>query len=249
MSEEIKIKSLLVANHILAVIGLVYGSWSWLWLTLIGWILFGKVGGEIGFHRYFAHKSFTTSRFKENILILFGIFNCFGSHLNWVGVHRKHHATADHDEDPHSPEKNGMLNNWLTIWKPFVIERKYVKDLLQNKLNVWVHRNYFKIVLGTMVVLGLINWQIPVYLICMSSVITFHSAGLVDTICHKFGYRNFETDDRSHNNTWVNILTLGSGLHNNHHADPSNWSNKVKPNEWDMPGWIIKNILMEKHAN
>jgi len=182
-------------------------------------------------------------------LIVFGIFNCFGSHLNWVGVHRKHHATADYDEDPHSPQKNGMLKNWLTIWKPFVIERKYVKDLLQNRMNIWVHRHYFKIVLGTMAVLALIDWQIPVYLICMSSVITFHSAGLVDTICHRFGYRNFDTDDHNHNNTLVNVLTLGRGLHNNHHADPSNWSNKVKSGEWDLPGWIIKNLLMEKHAN
>jgi stearoyl-CoA desaturase (delta-9 desaturase) len=246
MSEELKIKSLIVGNHILALAGLIFGNWNFLWLTLVGWILFGKVGGEIGFHRYFAHKSFITKKWKENILIFLGVFNCFGSHINWVGVHRKHHDVSDHDEDPHSPEKNGMLNNWLTLWKPFIVERKYVKDLLMNKLNIWVHRNYFKIILISMGLLALLNWQIPVYLICMSSVITFHSAGMVDTFCHKFGYRNFDTDDKSHNNTFVNILTLGSGLHNNHHADPTNWSNKVKKWEIDFPGWIIKTILMEQ---
>ena len=77
MSEELKIKSLIVGNHILALAGLIFGNWNFLWLTLIGWILFGKIGGEIGFHRYFAHKSFITKKWKENILIFLGVFNGF----------------------------------------------------------------------------------------------------------------------------------------------------------------------------
>jgi len=91
----------------------------------------------------------------------------------------------------------------------------------------------------------LISWQIPVFLISASSLITIHSAGLVNALCHRYGYRNFKTKDNSTNNTFINIITLGSGLHNNHHADPMNYSNKVKNYEFDFPAWIIEKFLIE----
>ena len=61
MSYEYKLKLILLANHILAVVGLVYAGWQWLGLSLVGWIMFGKVGGEIALHRYLSHNSFKTS--------------------------------------------------------------------------------------------------------------------------------------------------------------------------------------------
>jgi stearoyl-CoA desaturase (delta-9 desaturase) len=75
----------------------------------------------------------------------------------------------------------------------------------------------------------------------------FHSSSiLVDIVSHKWGYRNFETNDNSRNNTWVNILMLGSGLHNNHHANSSSPYYGVKKWEWDLPGQFIKYFLIKK---
>ena len=92
----------------------------------------------------------------------------------------------------------------------------------------------------------LIDWRIAVFLISVPAVVTFHSAGLVNVFCHKWGYRHYDTPDHSTNNTWVNFLTLGSGLHNTHHAKPMSWDNRVKWWEIDLPAVIIKYLLINE---
>jgi len=243
MSTAYKIKLILLFNHIALAIGLLNSSPLWLLITLIGWIAFDKVGGEIGLHRYFSHKSFKTSKWKEKLLLILGVFNCYGSAITWVCVHRKHHAKSDTDEDPHGNQS--LWRIWLTFWKPFTIELRYIADLSRDPWQKNVHKHYFKIIISVYVILGLIDWRLPVFLISGGSVLGFHTAGMVNSICHKFGYRNFNTNDSSTNNTWVNVLALGSGLHNNHHANPNNWTTKIKPFEFDFSGWIIEKFLKE----
>ena len=95
------------------------------------------------------------------------------------------------------------------------------------------------------IILALIDWRIAVFLISIPAVVTFHSAGMVNSICHKWGYRLFNTPDKSTNNLFVNLITLGSGLHNTHHAKPYGWNNKERWYELDLPAWIIKNFLIK----
>ena len=241
MSYEYKLKLILLANHILLGVGLVYADLTWLWLSLVGWIMFGKVGGEIALHRYLSHKSFKTSYWKSRLLIVLSMFNCFGSPIAWCGIHRKHHAAPETKDDPHGGQAGWRI--WTTFWEPFTVERKFVIDLIKDKWITFIHKHYLKLLLGTYLVLALIDWRIAVFLISIPAVVTFHSAGMVNTLCHKYGYRHFDTPDHSTNNTWVNILTLGSGLHNTHHAKPGSWTNKEKWWEIDFPGWVIKTFL------
>ena len=78
----------------------------------------------------------------------------------------------------------------------------------------------------------------------LPSILQFHTGALlIDIVCHKWGYRNYDVKDHSRNNTWVNLFTGGSGLHNNHHAHPGNPYYAHKRGEWDLPGLIIKYIL------
>lgn len=242
ITTEYKIKIILLFNHIIFIYGIIYADPTWLLLTLLGWITINRVGGEIGLHRYFAHNSFKTSKYKELILFFLSSLNCVGSPLMWVGIHRKHHAKSDSEEDPHGNQS--ILKTWSTFWKPFHIEPKYIIDLIKNPIHKFFHYYYFFIIFATYIILGLIAWQIPVFLISGSSLITLHSAGLVNTICHRYGYRNFITKDKSTNNTLVNIITLGSGLHNNHHAHPTSYTNKINKYELDLPGWIIEKIFI-----
>ena len=61
------------------------------------------------------------------------------------------------------------------------------------------------------ILLCLIDWRILIFLICTPSVIVFHLTNSgVNVICHKWGYRNFDTHDNSKNNIWVNYLTAGA---------------------------------------
>ena len=196
------------------------------------------MGGEIALHRYLAHKSFKTDRLRHNLLIILSIFNCFGSPLLWCGIHRKHHAKTDRKGDPHGAQSGWRI--WTTFWKPFIIERKYVVDLVRDSTIKFVHKYYLTILFTTYILLALIDWRIAVFLISIPAVITFHSAGLVNVFCHKWGYRIYDTNDASTNNTWVNLLTLGSGLHNTHHAKPTDWNNKRKWCEIDFMAILIK---------
>jgi stearoyl-CoA desaturase (delta-9 desaturase) len=236
-----KIKSILIFNHVALILGLVFASPWWLLLTIAGWIAFGKFGGEIGLHRYLSHKSFTMAPWKARLLLILGIFNCFGSPLLWAGTHRKHHAKSDTIDDPIGPKHRMRL--W-TKWNPPPTEIKYSRDLVRNMDIGFIHRHYFKLLLCTYVVLVLIDWRIPVFLISISSVMSFHTLSLVNGLCHQYGYRNFETADSSTNLTWVNAISLGSGLHNNHHHAPNAWTTKVLPGEWDLMGWFIYHFLM-----
>ena len=161
------------------------------------------------------------------------MFNCFGSPIAWCGIHRKHHDAPETEADPHGGQAGWRI--WTTFWEPFTVERKFVIDLIKDKWITFIHKHYLKLLLGTYLVLALIDWRIAVFLISIPAVVTFHSAGMVNVLCHKFGYRHFDTPDHSTNNTWVNILTLGSGLHNTHHAKPDSWTNKEKWWEIDFP--------------
>lgn len=240
---NLKIKILIVINHVLAIYGLFNGNLWYLTLSVIGLLLINKVGGEIGLHRYFCHKSFETTRFKHYTLLVLASLNCFGPPMAWVGVHRKHHEFADTNNDPHGSQPVWRI--WLTLWRPFNIEIKYFKDFLRQPEHVFVFKHYFLLIGILFVSLALINWQLLIFLISIPSVLSFHLAGLVNTQCHLHGVKHHDTKDNSFNNYWVNMITLGSGLHNNHHANPRSWDNRELPGDVDLPATIIKRVFIK----
>ena len=230
----------------LALIAILYYSPQYLWLSLIGWILFGKIGGEIGLHRYFAHKSFKTSVFCERLFLILGALNCFGPPLAWISVHRKHHQFPDSNQDPHGEQSFWRV--WLTAWKPFTVDLRSTLDLIRDPWQKNVYNHYFSLIIGTILLLAVIDPLLPLYLISIPAVLTFHSAGMVNAICHYKGYRRFDTKDKSYNNTIVNIFTLGSGLHNNHHAHPRSYRNSYAWYEVDLPGILIHYVFKQKDS-
>lgn len=242
---NLKIKVLILLNHALAIYGLIYGNLWLLPLSLFALLLINKVGGEIGLHRYFCHRSFKTTKPKHYMMLVLASLNCFGPPMAWVGVHRKHHEFADTDNDPHGNQPAWRI--WLTLWKPFNIEVKYIKDMLRQREQVFVYQHYFLMIAIIWAALFFINWQLPIFLLSIPSVLSFHLAGLVNTQCHIQGVRKHETRDHSYNNYWVNAITLGSGLHNNHHAKPTSWDNRELPGDVDLMAVIIDKFLISKH--
>jgi stearoyl-CoA desaturase (delta-9 desaturase) len=249
LSVVTKLRILLILNH-LFVISLFFVSdiqWYYWILSVVSLIIIGKIGGEIGFHRCFSHRSFKTQKWKERVLLILGSLNLVGSSLSWVGTHRTHHANTDKPLDPHSPYQQHWFKIWVLAWDPFVIKTRYVAELIRDPWHMFIHRWYFELVLLILLLLGSINYTLTIFLLVVPSVIQFHVGSLlIDIVCHKWGYRNFETDDHSRNNIWVNLFTVGSGLHNNHHADPGNYYCVQKPGEWDVWGLFIKHFLIIK---
>jgi stearoyl-CoA desaturase (delta-9 desaturase) len=214
-------------------------------------VLLLRVGIEVGYHRYFAHRSYKTTKFKERLLLIWGTLVGVGSCLSWVGVHRTHHRYTDTDKDPHSPNNIGIIRVWLTLWADnWHIDPSMVKDLLRDKLQMFLHRNYFKVMLSWILFLGLtsylLNSFVPiVVLFALPSALTIFVSGITNALGHRYGYRTFETDECSTNQHTPRWLLLNAGLHNNHHAKPDIWWYNVRNNwyEFDVEGLIIKHFF------
>jgi len=234
-----------LAVHILAAIGLYY-YWDPLFLIwfIIGHKLIMMIGDDIGLHRYFSHKTFKTTKFYENMFIFLTWFNIQGSTIDWVARHRIHHAHTDKEKDPHPSTKWFTTYIWVDNYDKSKVSPFIIKDLLANKLHMFMHNYYFigywAMLLGFSLIFG---FKFVLYFFVLNGVIGFHTAGWINVLCHKFGYRNFDTTDYSRNNNFVNMLHWGGGLHNNHHAFPKAYSNKVFNNDFDPSGWLIKTVF------
>jgi fatty-acid desaturase len=239
---EFKIKGVLVLNHFLFLYGLFYflSPLALLYLAL-GYLFIVKLGIECGYHRLFSHRAFKTTESRKNLLLLLGSLAGFGPALAWVGVHRLHHRHSDSDKDPHGHMPAYRI--WLTLWRDFIVPRESVRDLLRDKWQVFFFKYYFSFLIFSYVLIGFISPLFLFFGVAGASVIGIHAAGLVNTVCHRFGSRNFNLEDRSHNNKWVNLLVGGNGLHNNHHANPSAWDYRVNKGDVDIQALMIKWFL------
>jgi stearoyl-CoA desaturase (delta-9 desaturase) len=177
----------------------------------------------IGLHRYFAHRSFRTSRAFQFALALLGAA-CFGDPIGFSGRHRLHHRYSDTERDYHGP-RHGL---WFA-WFGHLLEDGYeeweildaTKDLRKYPELVWLHR-YFYLpgVITTILILVIGGYSIfAVY--CLSwCLIAIHGSFAVNYFCHLGGSRRYATEDKSSNNVFVAIMLLGEGWHNNHHRYP-----------------------------
>lgn len=246
MSFHNKLLSSIALAHLLTAIGL-YLYWDPVMLVIgyfVSSFIFVNIGQEAGLHRYFSHRSYSMPVWKENIILFLSIFALTGNSLGWVARHRTHHKHSDSDGDPH------LASDWLRSWfwiepkKAISVNTNIVKDMLRNPWHRVTRDHYFKIYWGTVILSALvIGPKFTLYSFIVVGAMSMHSSGMVNVLCHKFGYRNFETTDKSTNNTWVNFWVKGAGLHNNHHANPGSYTTKVKPGEWDLTGWFIKRFL------
>ena len=242
-----KLILLQILLHVGAVVGLYY-LWDpiWLLVALVGKFLFYNLGTEIGLHRLVSHRSFKTKRWIENTLLTLSMFGGYGSSLTWAANHRVHHKNSDKEGDPH-PSRD-----WFTTWfwidtnKIVTVSPTVIKDLLRNPYHKLQRDYYFWFVYGVYAIAALISLKFLLYFFILPGMLAMHAGGLINVVCHKWGYRNFETTDLSRNNFWVNAYSFfgGVGLHNNHHGKPGAWDMRQKPGEIDLSAWIIKKFLM-----
>ncbi len=210
-------------------------TWSALAITVFMHWVTGSIGVCMGYHRYFTHSGFKTSRPVSWILAITGGLSGEGSVLDWVATHREHHAFSDLDGDPHSPHDGAWWSHlwWLARAKtPTELQehrKRWAPDLLKDKSLVLIHWAFLPshFIFGAMLygvgyavgghVLGL-SWLI--WGLFLRLVLVMHTTWFVNSASHMFGYRNYETTDDSRNNWWVAIIAYGEGWHNNHHAYP-----------------------------
>ncbi|MBX3271499.1 MAG: acyl-CoA desaturase [Sandaracinaceae bacterium] len=171
-------------------------------------------------HRYFAHRTYETSRPFQFVLAVLAQLSTQRGVLWWAAHHRAHHLYSDTERDLHSPKQDGFWHShlgWIfsdsgdTDWKR-------IQDFAKYPELVWLNRWHLvpPIVLGVVVFL-LFGWPGLLIGYFLSQVMTWHATYVINSLCHVWGERRFETKDTSRNNLWLALLTLGEGWHNNHH--------------------------------
>lgn len=246
ISHNHQVRSMQVALHIVSAIGLgicIYiNDYSYLIVSLLVYWAIGILGINVGYHRLLSHRSFKTHRWIEKILSIIGTITVVGSPLAWTAVHRQHHRSAESDNDPHSPYKLGNIKAWFGIWNYVRIDAKLVNDLRKDRFQRFLHRNYLAIQIIYCTLLALVDPLYIIFVYAVPACLCLHSTSAIIVIAHRHGYRTHETKDHSRNSWIANLITLGEGWHNNHHARPWNWNNQERWWEFDIPALVIRLI-------
>lgn len=184
-------------------------------------------GLGVGYHRYFAHKSFRTSRAMQFLLAVLGTLAIQRGVLWWAETHRHHHRCADTSEDIHSPAFHGFLyahSGWFIDERNRQTNVSKVADLAKFPELVWIDdwKWYFLPILIYGVLLYLcFGWSGLVWGLAVSTVMLWHATHWIQSMSHSYGgYRRCPSADNSRNHWLLAFLTLGE-YHNNHHYLPS----------------------------
>jgi stearoyl-CoA desaturase (Delta-9 desaturase) len=256
---------------------LALGAIAWqAWADLLGWsdiavfailYLLTGLGITVGFHRHLTHRAFKTSRTVRGVLAALGSAAIEGPVISWVADHRKHHAFADCEGDPHSPHVghgggwrgalSGLLHahvGWLFIHTQRGARDRYAPDLLRDPVVSFIDRTFvvwvlagfgaafgLGVAIGGTVVAGLTGllWGGAVRMFFLH-----HVTYSINSICHFFGRRGFATPDRSGNVSWLALPSMGESWHNNHHAFPTSAVHGLRWYQIDISALVIS--AMEK---
>jgi stearoyl-CoA desaturase (delta-9 desaturase) len=179
------------------------------------------------YHRYFAHRAYRTSRPFQFILACLGCSSLQKGPLWWAGHHREHHRHSDTDLDPHSPHATSFWWShvgWILSDEHENTPTESIKDWAQYPELRWLDRNHWVpgVVLAVLcyffgVWTGVGGAACLVWGFVISTVVLYHAVFTVNSLCHLFGSRRYDTRDDSRNNLFVALITLGEGWHNNHH--------------------------------
>jgi stearoyl-CoA desaturase (delta-9 desaturase) len=202
------------------------------------------LGITVGFHRLLTHRSFKTTAPLRALLAILGSAAIEGPVIAWVADHRKHHAFSDRPGDPHSPHVDhgvgwlgalrGLLHahvGWIFIHTQRGLKARYAPDLQHDRVVSFVDRTFLLwavaglgvafglgVAIGGTVVAGLtaLLWGGAVRVFFVH-----HVTYSINSLCHFFGRRSFDTPDESRNLAWLAPFSLGEAWHNNHHAFPT----------------------------
>lgn len=222
---------------------------------VVGWIMFAGIGSAITLHRIVSHRALELRYGLKPIVLWIASMCLQGSPLGWASVHRgAHHKFSDTERDAHTPTK-GILyayHTWLLEWEKYY-NPKYVVDLLKDKTHIFIAHNYIKIVLGTYLIVGLISWEMLVFMFIIPAVYSLHQESMVNVLCHlpSCGYRNFDTSDLSRNVPLLAYLGWGQAWHNNHHAKASayDFGTTVSGKWWEFdPALLLVPLLATKQS-
>jgi stearoyl-CoA desaturase (Delta-9 desaturase) len=210
------------AVHAVAVIGVFWLGWSWtgfaLAIALYYVRMFGVTGG---YHRYFSHRTYRTSRAFQFFLAVLAQSSLQKGALWWAAHHRTHHKYSDTPQDPHSFRDYGFWYShvgWILAKETEETDTKKISDLTRYPelrfLNKW------HVIPGVALAVALYfigGAHALIWGFFVSTTLLWHGTFTINSLSHIFGKRRYPTSDDSKNNWLLALVTMGEGWHNNHH--------------------------------
>jgi stearoyl-CoA desaturase (delta-9 desaturase) len=179
-------------------------------------------GVTAGYHRYFSHRSFKTSRVTQFLFAVLAQSSAQKGVMWWAALHRHHHKWSDTEYDIHSPHHGGFWHShvgWIFEPANERTDLDAVPDLAAYPELRWLDRwEHVPTVLAAVLCFLIGGWPGLVVGFFWSTVATWHGTFMINSMAHVHGNKRYVTGDDSRNNWWLALVTLGEGWHNNHHA-------------------------------
>lgn len=238
----------LVAIHVGTVLALMRGV-SAKWVLLAAATYFVRMFAITGaYHRYFAHRSYKTSRVMQLLLAFVGTMATQKGPLWWAAGHRVHHKQSDTENDLHSPVRRGFWYSHIGWWLGREHERtrtEMIPDFVGYPELRWIDRNHLvgpiSLGVGLALAFGLDGF---LWGYVVSTCVLLHATFAINSLAHVWGSRRYATKDTSRNNFWLALFTMGEGWHNNHHHYMSSTNQGFFWWEVDATYYVLK--AMEK---
>ncbi len=254
------------AGFVAAIVSLWGRGFDWVdGILLLGMYILTALGITVGYHRLFTHRAFDTNTTIQLLLAVLGSMAVEGPLLKWVAIHRRHHQYSDTREDPHSPHDHGGGFKALVrgVWHAHMgwffepdspSLPQYVKDLRQSGLLRRASQLFpLWAILGLLIPAALGGLLTGTWMGALSGLLwgglariflVHHVTWSINSICHLWGRRPFQTDDQSRNNFVFGALGLGEGWHNNHHAFPTSARFGLRWWQVDLGYWFIRALAL-----
>ena len=238
--------------------------WSDVIVFAIMYTLTG-LGITVGFHRHLTHRAFKAKKPVTVALTIMGTAAVEGPVTAWVADHRKHHAFADEEGDPHSPHvghsggftgaMKGLLHahvGWLFIHDERGSKERYAPDLLEDPAIRFVDRTFLWWIAAGLALPFLLGWAIGGSLHtaltgllwggAVRMLVLHHVTYSINSLCHFFGRKSYDTGDESRNLAWLAPLSFGEAWHNNHHAFPTSAAHGLRWYQLDISALVIRGL-------
>lgn len=245
--------------NVLFIVGIpLYGSIQAFWVPLqlrtavwaVAYYYYTGIGITAGYHRLWAHCSYSATLPLRIWLAAAGGGAVQGSIRWWARGHRAHHRYTDTDKDPYSVRKGLLYSHfgWMVMKQnPKRIGRTDISDLNEDPVVIWQHRHYLKVVVTMSLVVPMLVaglgwgdwWGGFVYAGVLRIFFIQQATFCVNSLAHYLGEQPFDDRNSPRDHVITALVTFGEGYHNFHHEFPSDYRNAIEWHQYDPTKWCI----------
>jgi stearoyl-CoA desaturase (delta-9 desaturase) len=206
------------------------------------------LGITAGYHRLFAHRTYSPVAPVRWALLAFGAATFQNSALSWSADHRAHHADTDGAGDPHAVTRGAWFAHlgWLFRRREASADVTRLTDLSAVTSIRLQHRFYVVIAVGVGLVLPTViaaQWGDPWGGLLVGgflrTAVMLQATFCVNSLAHLIGKRRYDARSSARDSVVTALITFGEGYHSFHHRFPFDYRNGPRWWQYDPGKWLI----------